>query len=62
MYLCVCVSDSAHALIGRQPSRDVLSSLIYMGPREGGQRIAAMPTSYTGCMRELHGICIASMV
>ena len=49
MYLSVCVSDSAHALIGRQPSRDVTSSTVYKGCEGGGT---------TDCRHayELHGL------
>ena len=32
------------------------------GAREGGQRIAAMPMSYRGCMGEIHEACIAAVV
>ncbi len=41
MSLCVCLSDCPHALIGRQPSRDVTSSILYKVTEGGGQRIAA---------------------
>lgn len=50
MYLSVCLSDSAHAVIGRQPSRDVTSSIVYKATEGGGTTDCRHCTTTTGSL------------